>query len=74
MSRKWAIILVLIWMFVGAHGQQLGDLYTFPDGSQGVVYYLLPDGSGGWVVASILYIIAGAIAVCPAVVDFVSKK
>ena len=51
MSRKWAIILVLIWMFVGAHGQQLGDLYTFPDGSQGVVYYLLPDGSGGWVVA-----------------------
>ena len=26
-------------------------MYTFPDSTQGIVYYLLPDGSGGWVVA-----------------------
>ena len=38
-------------MFVSLHGQQVGDLYTFPDSTQGIVYYLLPDGSGGWVVA-----------------------
>ncbi|MCR4911984.1 MAG: hypothetical protein K5925_05655 [Bacilli bacterium] len=29
---------------------------------------------GGWVIAAILYIAAGAIAICPAVADFVSKK
>jgi len=29
----------------------VGDLYTAPDGSQGIVYFVLPDGSGGWVVA-----------------------
>lgn len=29
----------------------IGDVYTAPDGSKGIVYYLLPDGSGGWVVA-----------------------
>jgi len=30
--------------------------------------------SGGYVVAAILYLVGGAVAVCPAVVDFVSKK
>ena len=30
--------------------------------------------SGGYVIAGILYIVSGAVAVCPAVVDFVSKK
>lgn len=29
----------------------IGDVYTAPDGSQGIVYFVLPDGSGGWVVA-----------------------
>ena len=29
----------------------IGDLYTAPDGSKGIVYFLFPDGSGGWVVA-----------------------
>lgn len=28
----------------------VGDLFTAEDGSQGIVYYLFPDGSG-WVVA-----------------------
>ena len=30
---------------------QVGDLYTAPDGSQGIVYFIHPNGSGGWVVA-----------------------
>lgn len=30
---------------------RIGDLYTAPDGSQGIIFYLHPDGSGGWVVA-----------------------
>lgn len=29
---------------------------------------------GGWVVGAILFLAAGAIAICPAVADFVSKK
>lgn len=29
----------------------IGDLYTAPDGSRGIVYFVLPDGSGGWAVA-----------------------
>ena len=37
------------------------------------------DGNGwglsaGYVIAGILYIVGGAVAICPAVVDFVSKK
>ncbi|MBR4638243.1 MAG: hypothetical protein IKO81_06315 [Bacteroidales bacterium] len=51
MGRRWATIWMALWMSVSLYGQQVGDLYTFPDGSQGIVYYLLPDGSGGWVVA-----------------------
>ncbi|MBP5496663.1 MAG: gliding motility-associated C-terminal domain-containing protein [Bacteroidales bacterium] len=51
MWRKWVIVFGLLWMSVALHGQQVGDLYTFPDSTQGVVFYLLPDGSGGWVVA-----------------------
>jgi len=34
-----------------AQTYRVGDLYTAPDGSQGIVFYLHPDGSGGWVVA-----------------------
>ncbi len=29
----------------------VGDLYTAPDGSQGVVFFVNPDGLGGWAVA-----------------------
>jgi len=47
--------LVILWMLcfgmLSAQTYQVGDVYTAPDGSQGIVYYLLPDGSGGWVVA-----------------------
>lgn len=49
------IILTLLTCCYGllmtAQTYHVGDLYTAPDGSQGIVYYILPDGSGGWVVA-----------------------
>lgn len=44
--------LVLMTVLIWSKGQiyHVGDLYTAPDGSQGIVYHVLPDGSG-WVVA-----------------------
>lgn len=34
-----------------AQGYKLGDVVTNDDGSRGVVFYVKPDGSGGWMVA-----------------------
>lgn len=37
----------------------------------------VPDGSGvgaGWVIGGIIFIVAGAVAICPAVADFLGKK
>ena len=46
---------MLLWIcccgILSAQTYHIGDLYTAPDGSRGIVYYLHPDGSGGWVVA-----------------------
>ncbi len=49
---------ILIWLIcvcvcgvVSAQSYHIGDVYIAPDGSKGIVYYLYPDGSGGWVVA-----------------------
>lgn len=48
-------LLVIFFLCCGgvvfAQSYQIGDVYTAPDGSRGIVYYLHPDGSGGWVVA-----------------------
>ena len=50
-------ICILMMMILGACGlltaqsYRVGDLYTAPDGSQGIVFHLFPDGTGGWVVA-----------------------
>ena len=51
--KKLVVYLALIFLVADLFGQsyQIGDLYTAPDGSQGIVFYLHPDGSGGWVVA-----------------------
>lgn len=52
--QKILIILTLCLctlLLVEGQTYKVGDLYTAPDGSQGIVYYLHPDGSGGWVVA-----------------------
>ncbi|MBP5662837.1 MAG: DUF1566 domain-containing protein [Bacteroidales bacterium] len=38
---------------LSAQTYHIGDVYTAPDGSRGIVYYIHPDGSGGWVVALI---------------------
>lgn len=45
--------MVLLGVCSGLSAQHLrvGDLFVAPDGSKGIVYYLHPDGSGGWVVA-----------------------
>lgn len=51
---KKVILTLLICCYgflLTAQTYHVGDLYTAPDGSQGIVYYILPDGSGGWVVA-----------------------
>lgn len=50
--KKLLILLILCCGgILYAQNYQIGDLYTASDGSRGVVYYLHPDGSGGWVVA-----------------------
>lgn len=53
MKRKLTLLFLLLCCscFLSAQSYQIGDLYTAPDGSKGIVYYLHPDGSGGWVVA-----------------------
>ena len=51
--KKYIIItlLVLCAASVVAQPYHVGDLYTAPDNSKGIVFYVHPDGSGGWVVA-----------------------
>ena len=44
-------LMLLCFEMVSAQSYHIGDLYTAPDGSRGIVYYVHPDGSGGWVVA-----------------------
>ena len=51
MRRLLTIMLVCCCGFLSAQSYHIGDLYTAPDGSQGIVFYLHSDGSGGWVVA-----------------------
>lgn len=45
------LVILLGWSCLLAQTYHLGDIYEAPDGSQGVVYYLNSDGSGGLVVA-----------------------
>ena len=47
----WIIALLGVWNGLTAQHLRVGDLFIAPDGSKGIVYYLHPDGSGGWVVA-----------------------
>lgn len=47
----WTIALLGVWSGLSAQHLRVGDLFIAPDGSKGIVYYLHPDGSGGWVVA-----------------------
>lgn len=45
------ILLLCCYGVASAQAYRVGDLYTAPDGSQGVVFFVFPDGSGGWAVA-----------------------
>ena len=53
MNKKIAIVLLLLAVVpqLLAQGYKLGDVITNDDGSRGVVFYVNPDGSGGWMVA-----------------------
>lgn len=51
MKKLLMILLFCCGGILFAQSYRIGDLYTAPDGSQGVVYYVFPDGSGGWAVA-----------------------
>lgn len=54
MVKRICMLLIMMvsgWGLLTAQYYHLGDIYTAPDGSQGVVFYLFPDGSGGWAVA-----------------------
>ena len=53
MDKGFAILLLLIIAMphLLAQGYKLGDVITNDDGSRGVVFYVNPDGSGGWMVA-----------------------
>ena len=46
------MFLVMMVVMVWSKGQiyHVGDLYTTPNGTQGIVFYVRPDG-GGWAVA-----------------------
>ena len=51
---KKILLYILLTIAVGVvcgQSYHVGDLFTAPDGSKGIVYYIHPDGSGGWVVA-----------------------
>lgn len=44
-------MLILCAGYARSQAYRIGDLYMAPDGSKGIVFYLHPDNSGGWVVA-----------------------
>ena len=52
MMKKTLLFLIMTTALVWSKGQvyHAGDLYTAEDGSQGIVYYVFPDGSG-WAVS-----------------------
>lgn len=47
----FTIILFSCLGGLSAQNYKIGDLYTAQDGSKGIVYYVFPEGNGGWVVA-----------------------
>jgi len=51
MKNLLTILFLCCCNVIFAQNYRIGDVYTAPDGSRGIVYYLHPDGSGGWVVA-----------------------
>lgn len=51
MKKIFTFLILCCSGLLAAQSYQVGDLYIAPDSSRGVVFYVHPDGSGGWVVA-----------------------
>ena len=51
MKKIFTFILLCYCGMLSAQSYKVGDLYVAPDGSLGVVFFVHPDGSGGWAVA-----------------------
>lgn len=51
MKKFLCIVFLLCGGILSAQTYKVGDLYVAPDGSKGIVYYVFPGGTGGWVVA-----------------------
>ncbi|MBP5662842.1 MAG: hypothetical protein J6X16_01040, partial [Bacteroidales bacterium] len=53
MKKYYMLMMILLGClgFLTAQNYRVGDVYTAPDGSKGVVFYIFPNGTGGWVVA-----------------------
>lgn len=51
MKYIWFIILCLYALSGQGQGKKIGDVIENSDGSKGVVFWLNPDGTGGWMVA-----------------------
>ena len=52
MMRRLMFFLTMMICYATAWGQyHVGDIYSAPDGSHGVVFYISPDGTYGWAVA-----------------------
>lgn len=51
MERFLCIVFLLCSGILSAQTYKVGDLYVAPDGSKGIVYYVFPGGTGGWIVA-----------------------
>lgn len=51
MKKFLCIVFLLCSGILSAQTYKVGDLYVAPDGSKGIVYYVFPGGTGGWVVA-----------------------
>ena len=52
MHRMWILLVFLLSnSLLFSQHIHIGDFITTPDGSEGVVFYLTPEGTGGWMVA-----------------------
>ena len=49
--RIWILLLIMCnSLLLFAQQYHIGDVITNPDGSKGIVFYINPEGTGGWMV------------------------
>ena len=53
MKKYYMLMVIMLGClgFLTAQNYRVGDVYTAPDGSKGVIFYIFPNGTGGWMVA-----------------------